>query len=93
MMQSKKIDSVEYQLLVPPETNSCVLEFLDEEENPFMEITIDEEDHYYVTFYRSNDHVTLPLDALLKGVDIAKERIKNIDFQNWKDNESEDAGS
>ena len=46
MVRSRRINKVEYQILSPPEGDGILLEFLDENEDAFMEISVDSDNRH-----------------------------------------------
>ena len=78
----REINKVTYQLTSGEvDSDSAVLEFLDENEDPFMEITINKNDVHQIMFYCSDSHISIPLSSLIEGIEIAKRRVFNVDFE------------
>jgi len=76
---SKHISKVQFQILSPPEGDAVILEFLDENDDAFMDISIDKKGAHQVTFYESKNSITFPLIELEKGIQLAKEKVRNVD--------------
>lgn len=75
----RKIQDVQFQILSPPDGGGVLLEFVDEHDDAFMEINIDPAGARHVVFYRSSEHISIPLSELRRGLAIAESKVINID--------------
>ena len=78
MKPKKVVRKIEFQLCSMPDSEGLVLEFLDENEEAFMEIRANQDDTHQVILYQSDEHISILLSDLLKGVEIAKEKVFNV---------------
>ena len=78
MPKKREITKVEFQILSPPEGDNVVLEFLDQNDDAFMEVSIDANNRHLVTIYSSTEHLQIPLGDLERGIALAKEKVKNV---------------
>ncbi len=76
---TRTIRKVEFQVLSPPEGTGSVLEFLDENDDAFLEINIDADGNRNLLLYASKEHVSIPLEEIRRGIALAEKRVTRID--------------
>ena len=80
MYKTKYINKIDFQLCSPSvESNSIFMEFLDENEDVFMMITIDDNNIRHLEIFHSAENLEIPLEYIEKGIEIAKREVRNID--------------
>lgn len=70
----RKIDKISFELCVFPD--SLAVEFLDESGEAFMNVTYDEHKNYTINFYKSDEHVSVPLSKIDEGIAMLKRNIQ-----------------
>ncbi len=73
--------NVDFQIIAPLEGRGNILEFIDENEDAFMEININEQDERFLTVYKTENHIMISLSDIEKRIEISKRKIINIDPQ------------
>ncbi len=88
-MQMNKVDKLQLQLCSVPESEGLVLEFLDENEDAFMDIRIQEDGRRQVVIYPTTTLISFSLSEMLKGIAIAEDRVINIPPISEEDDDSD----
>ena len=81
MKREKKIARVEFQITSGGvESDSPVLELVDENNYPFMEIRMIADGSHQVIFYGSNVNTAFSLSDLIKGIEIAQREVQPVEL-------------
>ncbi|MEP1740107.1 MAG: hypothetical protein ABJI60_12435 [Kangiellaceae bacterium] len=75
----KEMKEIDFQLCSVPDSEGLVLEFLDENEEPFMEISVDSNDCKHLVIFKNKNNISIPLEKIYKGLEIAEREVVNID--------------
>lgn len=81
MKPYKIVEKVKFQMFYIAEGDGTVLEFLNDKDEVFMEIGINEDDTHQFVVCSSKEHISIPLSELMKGIEIAKQRVVNVRLQ------------
>ena len=83
----KKVENVEFQYC-SSETDAFIVEFLNEEHLPFMDISAGEDGILEILLYRSSESILLPASEIIKGIEIAQNYLKERKKQRDRHNKS-----
>lgn len=75
-IKSKKIENITFQFCALQDI--LFLEFLDENNNAFMDIEYNDNKEYKINFYKSEDHISIPLEKFVEGIEIIKKQVNKL---------------